>query len=63
MDTKQTCAALTSNPGLGDDTHNQLAVPVPACGKAAAVSLYCYGILSLERVAAMFARHSEWRSA
>jgi hypothetical protein len=35
----------------------------PGCGKAAAVALYLYGILPLERVADMFRRNPAWRHA
>lgn len=35
----------------------------PSCAKAAAVALYLYGILPLERIAAMFRRNPAWRSA
>jgi len=36
---------------------------VAHCGKAAALALFNYGILPLDRVDAMFAQHPRWRSA
>ena len=52
----------------GDAEENQLDAgdhntATPSSGKWAAISLYSHGILSLYRVAAMFARHPEWRRA
>lgn len=41
----------------------QTTQPAPSCSKAAAVALYCHGLLPLERVAAMFRANPEWRSA
>ena len=67
--TNQTKSPVTAGNGPGlenftrkNDSTNFAAV-APACGKTAAIALYCHSILSLDRVAAMFARHPEWRPA
>lgn len=48
---------------LLDEARPQTTQPTPSCGKAAAVALYCYGVLPFDRVAAMFRSHPEWESA
>jgi len=35
----------------------------PNCGKAAAISAYCWGVLSLDGCARLFRQHPEWRAA
>jgi hypothetical protein len=35
----------------------------PRCGKVAAIAMYCFGILPLESVARISARHPEWAAA
>ena len=43
--------------------HQERVQPTRTCEKAAAVQLYNFQILPLDRVAAMFRRNPAWRSA
>jgi hypothetical protein len=50
--------------GIGEAEKQAAADEIVAhCAKSAAVALFLYGILPLERVQAMFRRNPAWRSA
>lgn len=55
--------ALAGGPGFRNESRQHRITPSAERGKRAAIALYCYGIVSPERVAAMFAHHPRWRSA
>lgn len=50
-------ASHKPNPNDGNVT------PQAECGKRAAVSAYCWGVLTIEACTRLFHRHPEWRGA